>query len=202
MKAPLRFAMLYERKFILLLCAIAAVRVFIFSAAFPFFNNVDEQAQVDLVMKYARGHVPRNLGHYSSESAYYISLYGTPEFFMAPQQFDTNDFPPPNWTLPAERRDDVVNRNSAWWQANQNHESGEPPLYYTIAGSWLDLGHVFGITGGWLLYWVRFLNVFVGPCVDRIHCGATRFFRSGILAIKRSAVAGRLAADCFLFNTK
>jgi hypothetical protein len=68
MKAPLRFAMLYERKLILLLCAIAAVRVFIFSAAFPFFNNVDEQAHVDLVMKYARGHVPRDLGQYSSES--------------------------------------------------------------------------------------------------------------------------------------
>ena len=48
MKAPLRFAMLYERKLILLLCAIGALRVFIFSAAFPFFNNVDEQAHVDL----------------------------------------------------------------------------------------------------------------------------------------------------------
>jgi len=62
MKAPLRFAILYERKLILLLCAIAAVRVFTLSAAFPFFNNVDEQAHVDLVMKYARGHVPRDLG--------------------------------------------------------------------------------------------------------------------------------------------
>src|SRR2546430_15671587 len=61
MKAPLRFAILYERKVILLLCAIGALRVFIFSAAFPFFNNVDEQAHVDLVMKYARGHVPRDL---------------------------------------------------------------------------------------------------------------------------------------------
>ena len=124
MKAPLRFAILYERKLILLLCAIGALRVFIFSAAFPFFNNVDEQAHVDLVMKYARGHVPRDLGQYSSESAYYISLYGTPEFFMAPQQFETKDFPPPNWMLPAEQRDDVVKRNSDWWRSNQNHESG------------------------------------------------------------------------------
>jgi hypothetical protein len=165
MTAPLRFAMRYERKLILLLCAIAAVRVFIFSAAFPFFNNVDEQAHVDLVMKYARGHVPRDLGQYSSESAYYISLYGTPEFFMAPQQFETNDFPPPNWMLPAEQRDDVAKRNSGWWRSNQNHESGEPPLYYTIAGLWLNLGRVFGITGGWLLYWVRFLNLFVAAAL-------------------------------------
>jgi len=63
---------------ILLFCAVAAIRVFIFSAAFPFFNNVDEQAHVDLVMRYARGDLPRELGHYSSEAAYYISLYGSP----------------------------------------------------------------------------------------------------------------------------
>lgn len=161
MMAALRFGMRRERKFVLLFCAIAAVRVLIFSAAFPFFNNVDEQAHVDLVMKYARSEVPRDLGHYSSESAHYISLYGTPEYFLSPQQFKRNDFPPPNWTLPADQREEALNRDSSWWQANENHESGEPPVYYAIAGLWLNLGRVFGITGGWLLYWVRFLNVFV-----------------------------------------
>jgi hypothetical protein len=30
---------------------------------------------------------------------------------------------------------------------------------------WLNLGRVFGITGGWLLYWVRFLNVFVAAAL-------------------------------------
>ena len=150
-----------ERKLILFFCAVAAVRVLIFSAAFPFFNNVDEQAHIDLVMKYARGQVPRELGHYSAESANYISLYSTPEYFTAPQQFSGNDFPPPNWTLPIEQRDDVVNRTSAWWLANENHESGEPPLYYTIAGLWLILGRVCGITGAWSLYWIRFFNMFV-----------------------------------------
>jgi predicted membrane protein DUF2142 len=161
MKPSFGITVQHERKLILLLCAIAAVRVFIFSAAFPFFNNVDEQAHVDLVMKYARGELPRDLGHYSSETAYYISLYGTPEFFMAPGQFPTNDFPPPNWTLPAEQREGAVNSNSTWWRSNENHESGEPPLYYSIAGLWLNLARTFGMTGGWLLYWVRFLNVFV-----------------------------------------
>jgi hypothetical protein len=150
-----------ERKLILLFCAIAAVRVFLFSAAFPFFNNVDEQAHVDLVMKYARGQVPRDLGHYSSESASYFSLYGTPEFFAAPQQFNAGSFPPPNWKLPAEQREAVVARLAAWWENNENHESGEPPLYYAVAGLWLNLGRAAGLTGGWLLYWVRFLNVFV-----------------------------------------
>ena len=154
-------AMRHERKLILLFCAVAAARVLIFSAVFPFFNNVDEQAHVDLVMKYARGQVPRDLGHYSSESAHYFSLYGTPEYFTAPEQFNMGSFPPPNWTLPAAQRDAVVDKTAAWWQNNENHESGEPPLYYTVAGLWLNLGRAVGLSGGWLLYWIRFLNVFV-----------------------------------------
>jgi Predicted membrane protein (DUF2142) len=157
--------MRHERKFILVFCAVAAVRVLIFCAAFPFFNNVDEQAHVDLVIKYARGEVPRDLGHYSSESAKYLSLYGSPEYFTAPEQFATGMFPPPNWTLPAEQRDAVVNSAAAWWRGNQNHESGEPPVYYAVAGLWLNLGRLFGLSGAWLLYWVRFLNVFVAALV-------------------------------------
>jgi len=153
--------MRHERKLILVFCAVAAIRVLILCAAFPFFNNVDEQAHVDLIIKYARGEVPRDLGHYSFESAKYLSLYGTPEYFTAPGQFAAGMFPPPNWTLPAEQRDALVNRAAAWWQGNQNHESGEPPLYYAVAGLWLNLGRAVGLSGGWLLYWVRFLNVFV-----------------------------------------
>jgi hypothetical protein len=42
--------------------AVAAIRVFVFAAAFPFFNNVDEQAHVDLVVKYSHGNV-RFTGH-------------------------------------------------------------------------------------------------------------------------------------------
>jgi hypothetical protein len=38
---------------------IATVRVFVFSAAFPFFNNVDERPHVDLVVKYS--HAPKRL---------------------------------------------------------------------------------------------------------------------------------------------
>lgn len=156
-----RFAERHERGLIWLFCAVAAARVLIFSAAFPFFNNVDEQAHVDLVMKYARGEMPRDLGHYSPESAYYFAVYGTPEYFNSPQQFKQNEFPPPNWTLPAEQRDAAVAKASHWWQSNENHESGEPPLYYGFAAVWLNLGRAVGLAGGWLLYWVRFLNVFI-----------------------------------------
>ena len=69
-----------ERKWILLLCLLAAIHVFIFSAAFPFFNNVDEQAHFDLVVKYSHGHIPRRLEPMSAESAQYIVAYGTLEF--------------------------------------------------------------------------------------------------------------------------
>ncbi|OLC27544.1 MAG: hypothetical protein AUH91_02545 [Verrucomicrobia bacterium 13_1_40CM_4_54_4] len=161
MNASVRFATRREQKLILLLCVIAAVRVLAFSAAFPFFNNVDEQAHVDLVMKYARGDVPRDLGHFSAEAAYYLALYGTPEYFTAPQQFAKGEFPQPNWILPADKRYKLVEVTKTWWESHENHESGEPPLYYVIAGAWLNLGRACGIKGGWLLYWVRFLNVFV-----------------------------------------
>ncbi len=43
----------YERLIIAGLCLAAAIRVFVFSAAFPFFNNVDEVAHFDLVFKYS-----------------------------------------------------------------------------------------------------------------------------------------------------
>jgi hypothetical protein len=161
MTGLLGFAERHVRNVILLFCAITAARVLIFSAGFPFFNNVDEQAHVDLVMKYARGEIPRDLGHYSSESAHYLALYGTPEYFNSSQQFKQNTFPRPNWTLPAEQRQEAVTKASDWWQSNENHESGEPPVYYGIAGVWLNLGHALGLTDGWLLYWVRFLNVFI-----------------------------------------
>ena len=41
----------YERLIIAGLCLAAAIRVFAFSAAFPFFNNVDEQAHFDMVFE-------------------------------------------------------------------------------------------------------------------------------------------------------
>jgi hypothetical protein len=165
MNASVRLATRQERKLILLFSAIAAVRVFTFSAVFPFFNNVDEQAHVDLVMKYARGDVPRDLGHFSAEAAYYLALYGTPEYFTAPQQFATGEFPQPNWMLPVDNRHNVVEVTKTWWESHENHESGEPPLYYVIAGAWLNLGRASGIKGGWLLYWIRFLNVFVAAAL-------------------------------------
>src|SRR5713226_7946848 len=98
-----------------LLCLLAALRVFVFSAAFPFFNNVDEQAHVDLVVKYAHGYLPRGLDQFSAESAQYFALYSAPDYFLKPEQLDTQKFPPPNWTLPAKERDRVLSEAVPVW---------------------------------------------------------------------------------------
>jgi hypothetical protein len=47
-----------ERVLILLLCVAAAVRVLIFSAAFPFFSNIDEDLHFDLITQYSHAQVP------------------------------------------------------------------------------------------------------------------------------------------------
>ena len=65
---------------IFLLCFAAALRVFIFSAAFPFFSNVDEYLHFDLITQYSRGHVPRSFDRLKEEALDWIVPYASPEF--------------------------------------------------------------------------------------------------------------------------
>ena len=146
------------RWIVLGLCALAGIRVFIFAAAFPFFNNVDEQAHVDLVVKYAYAHWPRGIENYSNESARYFTLYSSPEYFLKPDQFG-GQYPSPNWALSEQKRQQALDTEVPIWESRPNHESGEPPLYYTVAGAWMNLGLVFGLRELSLLYWTRFLNI-------------------------------------------
>jgi len=140
------------------LCVLAAIRVFVFAAAFPFFNNVDEQAHVDLVIKYAQGNPPRGTENFSSEAAHYFAAYRSPEYFVAPELYG-GQYPTANWLLPADEQQRVLSEEVSSWESRVNHESGEPPLYYAIAGGWFDLGRALGLHGLVLLYWIRFLNV-------------------------------------------
>src|SRR5256885_4181086 len=87
---------------ILGLCLVAAIRVFAFAAAFPFFNNVDEQAHVDLVIKYAHGRPPRSIEPFSTEAALYFAVYSSPEYFVTPDQYG-GEYPAPNWLLPRDQ---------------------------------------------------------------------------------------------------
>ncbi|MBI2161438.1 MAG: hypothetical protein HYU25_13865 [Candidatus Rokubacteria bacterium] len=69
----------HERVVVAVLCAAGALRVLVFSAAFPPFHQVDEPFHFDLVVKYASGHVPHDLAseRFSPETKETIVLYGT-----------------------------------------------------------------------------------------------------------------------------
>ena len=74
------------------------LRIFLFSAVSPFFNNVDEQAHYDTIVKYSKGYLPRQEANkYEPESAENIVLYGSPEYFKGPADFQTKEIPPPLW---------------------------------------------------------------------------------------------------------
>lgn len=144
---------------ILLLCCLAAIHVFIFSAAFPFFNNVDEQAHFDLAVKYSQWQVPRKLEPVSAESARYIGTYGTMEYMVNPAKLPDGKFPPPLWMQPLETAAPELVAGESNWRKVINWESGQPPLYYICGGLWWRLGQWLGFDGLRLLYWLRFLNI-------------------------------------------
>jgi hypothetical protein len=151
----------HNRNIVLLLCIAAACRIFLFSAAFPLFNNVDEQSRFDLVYKYSKGYIPKaSVENYDRQSVDFILLYGTPEYLHKAEQFPRGKVPPPLWTYPNIRESrQFIEAAAAWLNSSKNHEVTSFPVYYLAAGLWCDVGKALGITGGQLLYWIRFLNV-------------------------------------------
>jgi multidrug transporter EmrE-like cation transporter len=177
------------RWILLALCAVAAIRVFVFAAAFPFFNNVDEQAHVDLVFKYSHGNIPRGIEPFASEAASYLAIYSTPEYFIKPEQYG-GQYPPPNWQISRNELQKILDREIPFWESRANHESGEPPLYYATAGAWMNFGRAFGLRELSLLYWVRFLNVALAAVLVWLGFAAARstfpenhFLQLGVAAL-------------------
>ena len=135
------------------------MRLFVFTAAFPFFNNVDEHYHFDLVCRYSHADVPRGLEPCSAEAAALIALYASPEYVRTPREFPAMKMIPPVWSRPAEERDEAFRQRRERWLREVNHEAVQPPFYYAVAGLWYDLGKLLGFEGGKLLYWTRFLNI-------------------------------------------
>jgi len=148
-----------ERILVGLFCLLAALRIFVFTAAFPFFNNVDEHYHFDLVCRYAHGDVPQGLEPCSPEAAALIARYGSPEYVWALQDFPERKTPPPVWSRPAAEQAKLFAERQNVWRHEVNHEAVQPPLYYAVVGLWYDLGKRLGIEGGNLLYWARFFNI-------------------------------------------
>jgi hypothetical protein len=155
MPNPLR-----ETRIVVLLCCLAALRVFLLSAAFPFFNNVDEQSHFDLVYKYSRGHVPGRLERRDADAARTIVLYASPEYVYEPGQYPEGAPPRFRWPDSVEAQTEIE-RLVADSKEKMNFESTQPPLYYAVAGAWYRIGEGIGLRGGQALYWTRFLDVVV-----------------------------------------
>jgi Predicted membrane protein (DUF2142) len=148
-----------ERVLILLLCVAAAVRVFIFSAAFPFFSNIDEDLHFDLITQYSHAQVPRGFDRLKEETLNWIVPYASPEFLFPPEHFPDAKFPAPLWKEPWSKIEPEVASTRAAWSIEINFESSQPPLYYALAGAWWWIGKHIGLVGIEPLYWIRFLNV-------------------------------------------
>jgi hypothetical protein len=150
----------HEQKIVLLFCLLAALHVFIFSAAFPFFNSVDEQVHFDLAVRYSHGDIPRSLAPPCTEALQFISVYGTIEYLWPPESQPGRRIAQPPWTLPiGVVAGNLRAKEAIWLEKGENQEVSQPPLYYSIAGVWWQLGKFFGLDGGRLLYWLRFLNI-------------------------------------------
>src|SRR5437016_3956635 len=89
-----------EKAAVGVLCLLAGIRVFLYSAAFPMFNNVDEHFHFDTVWKCSRGRLPRGIEPCSPEAARLMALYSTPEYFRAPAAGGADAYPPPPWAAP------------------------------------------------------------------------------------------------------
>lgn len=150
-----------EDLIIVLLCVIAGVRVFVFSAAFPFFSNIDEDLHFDLIAQYSAARIPRNFDRLNQQTLNWIVPYASPEFLFAPEHFPERKFPAPLWKEPWSKIEPEIAATRASWSGEINFESSQPPLYYGIAGVWWWVGKHMGLRGIESLYWIRFLNVAV-----------------------------------------
>src|SRR5438552_4148382 len=81
-----------ESVLILLLCVAAAIRVLIFSAAFPFFSNIDEDLHFDLVTQYSHARLPQSFARLQEETLNWIVPYASPEFLFTADRFPEGTF--------------------------------------------------------------------------------------------------------------
>jgi hypothetical protein len=147
-----------EHKIIVLICLLAAVHVFVYAAAFPFFNNVDELQHFDVVLKYSRGEVPRTMDFIDHQTAMDQIGYGA-TFFLV-KGTNLGELSPQTWKLPAAEKANLLPPDAPVFHA-MSYESSQPPLYYASAGIvWRILG-ALGLDEGQKLYGLRFLNILV-----------------------------------------
>jgi hypothetical protein len=112
-----------ELALILFFCLAAALRVFIFSAGFPFFSNIDEDLHFDVIMQYSHARLPRSFDLLKEETLEWIVPYASPEFRGTPDQFPDAKFPPPLWKQPPDEAAPELAATKAAWSTEANFES-------------------------------------------------------------------------------
>ena len=172
---------------VLLLCLAGAIHVFIFSAAFPVFNQVDEGCHFDLVVRYSHGDLPRGLPPMGRDASPYLLTYASPEYKGLATSFADGCFPKPPWLQTSLSqtawREAAFEKASTNWDITSklpfwtNYQTSQPPLYYALAGLWWRTGQTLGLAGLPLVYWLRFLNaLFVAVLVWIGHRAAREIF--------------------------
>ena len=134
-----------ERVLILLLCVAAALRVFIFSAAFPFFSNIDEDLHFDLITQYSHAQVPRGFDRLKEETLNWIVPYASPEFLFPPEHFPDGKFPAPLWKQPWSKVEPEIARRERHGAA----KSISNPLNHRCITRWQVRGGGLGSTLDW-----------------------------------------------------
>jgi len=111
---------------------------------------VDERRHLDLVIKYAYGHVPRSAELISTATLPYLSHYASPEFLAAPEDLEGGYYGP-MWMHAAEEVAPTVAKIEKIWGQTPNQESSQPPLYYVAGAAWFHIGQWIGVKGGSVL---------------------------------------------------
>jgi Predicted membrane protein (DUF2142) len=176
-----------DRSVIAVIVAAAVIRVLFFVAAFPLFNNVDEVAHIDHVIKVDQGATAvdggfematRDLiflyGYGVNLDGSELRLYRSPEYREPRQPLDAPALP--MWMVPSAVRSAVEPTAKAVWVARRNHEAGEPPLYYALAAAWARLGRGLGLGEARLLYWIRGMDAVIVGCLVALAAAFGRTF--------------------------
>lgn len=180
-----------EGRIALALAVFAGVRVAVYSLAFPFFTNVDESRHLDVVLKYARGYVPRpGPDFYESDTARWVGRLGSPEYQRDPERPVRPELPPPVWAAPPGAEAARVQAMERYLEGRHSLEADQSPLYYATAGFWLVVGRGLGLEDARLLYWVRglgglaaFALVLSAGWALRSLAPESRFVRLGVPAL-------------------
>src|SRR5438477_6316227 len=152
-----------DRKWIVACCCIyAAVRILIFVAAFPLFNDIDEQDHYEMIYRYAHGYAPEStLPMADHVIARLATLYGSPEYYHSRETLRSVHRDVPIAVLPPALKEYHYRLVLAFWESTQEVEAQSPPVYYAVAGMWNKFGAMLGAKDWVLAYWTRSLNAIV-----------------------------------------